>query len=58
MQSRTNAGRRARTTVMVALLVAVLWGGIALTKGAAQADGSAPAGPVGHLSRAVEIIRG
>ncbi|WP_167745383.1 hypothetical protein [Streptomyces monomycini] len=58
MQSRTNAGRRARTTVMVALLVAVLWGGVALTKGAAQADGAAPGGPVGHLSRAVEIIRG
>ncbi|MEU7203382.1 hypothetical protein [Streptomyces sp. NPDC045470] len=58
MQSRTNTGRRARTTVMVALLVAALWGGIALTKGAAQADPSAPGGPVGHLSRAVEIIRG
>ncbi|WP_199821603.1 MULTISPECIES: hypothetical protein [Streptomyces] len=58
MQSRTTAGRRARTTVMVALLVAALWGGIALTKGAAQGDHNAPGGPVGHLSRAVEIIRG
>lgn len=56
MQSRTTAGRRARTTVMVALLVAALWGGIALTKGAAQGGHNAPGGPVGHLSRAVEII--
>ncbi|WP_432141320.1 hypothetical protein [Streptomyces sp. bgisy084] len=58
MQPRTNAGRRKRNTVVLALIVAGLWAGIALTRGAARADGSGPAGPVGHFSRAVELIRG
>ncbi|MEW9517615.1 hypothetical protein [Streptomyces tubercidicus] len=58
MQSRTNAGRRTRNTVVLALIVAGLWAGIALTRGAAQTDGSGPNGPVGHFSRAVELIRG
>lgn len=58
MQSRTNAGRRTRNTVVLALIVAGLWAGIALTRGAAHVDESGPTGPVAHFSRAVELIRG
>ncbi|MEU5545056.1 hypothetical protein AB0G85_22075 [Streptomyces sioyaensis] len=58
MQPRTNAGRRTRNTVVVALIVAGLWAGIALTRGAARADDSGQGGPVGHFSRAVQLIRG
>ncbi|MFF4603765.1 hypothetical protein ACFY12_13645 [Streptomyces sp. NPDC001339] len=58
MQPRTNAGRRARNTVVLALIVAGLWAGISLTRGATHVDQSGSTGPVGHFSRAVELIRG
>ncbi|MGW2021327.1 hypothetical protein [Streptomyces decoyicus] len=58
MQPRTNAGRRARNTVVLALIVAGLWAGVALTRGASRPDDSVPVGPVAHFSRAVELIRG
>ncbi|MFI0263100.1 hypothetical protein ACH4OW_29200 [Streptomyces sp. NPDC017056] len=58
MRSRTTVGRRARNTTMVALLVAALWGGIALAKGAADDSLASSDGPVGHLGRALDIIRG
>ncbi|WP_169314222.1 hypothetical protein [Streptomyces piniterrae] len=57
MQPRTNAGRRTRNAVVVALIVAALWAGATLTRGAAHADPSGPTGPVSHFSRAVELIR-
>jgi hypothetical protein len=43
---------------MVALIVATLWAGIALTRGAPHPGESTPTGPVAHLSRAIDIIRG
>ncbi|MEU8783344.1 hypothetical protein [Streptomyces sp. NPDC048637] len=58
MQPRTNAGRRTRNTVVLALIVAGLWAGVALTRGAARTGESGPTGPVGHFSRAVQLIRG
>jgi hypothetical protein len=59
MQPRTNAGRRTRNTVVVALLVAAVWGGTALARSAAaHADPNGPTGPVAHFSRAVQLIRG
>ncbi|ARF56318.1 hypothetical protein [Streptomyces gilvosporeus] len=59
MQPRTNAGRRTRNTVVVALLVAAVWGGTALMRGAAaHADPNGPTGPVAHFSKAVQLIRG
>ncbi|UQA94345.1 hypothetical protein [Streptomyces halobius] len=58
MQPRTNAGRRTRNAVVVALIVAALWAAATLTRGAAHADESGPTGPVAHFSRAVELIRG
>ncbi|ANZ17604.1 hypothetical protein ACH4YO_34935 [Streptomyces noursei] len=58
MQSRTHTGHRARNAVVLALIVAAVWAGAALTRGAAQADPSAPTGPVAHFSRAVELVRG
>ncbi|MEU6326206.1 hypothetical protein SAMN05428945_1801 [Streptomyces sp. 2224.1] len=58
MQPRTNAGRRTRNTVVLALIVAGLWASFALTRGATHPDESAPVGPVAHFSRAVELIRG
>ncbi|MFI6765825.1 hypothetical protein [Streptomyces sp. NPDC050355] len=58
MQPRTNAGRRTRNTVVLALIVASLWAGFTLTRGAAHTDQSGPTGPVAHFSRAVELIRG
>nr|WP_167511518.1 hypothetical protein [Streptomyces sioyaensis]MBM4794798.1 hypothetical protein [Streptomyces sioyaensis] len=58
MQPRTNAGRRTRNTVVVALIVAGLWAGVTLTRAAARADESGQDGPVGHFSRAVQLIRG
>jgi hypothetical protein len=58
MQLRTNAGRRTRNTVVVALIVAGLWAGVTLTRGAAHAEESGTNGPVGHFSRAVQLIRG
>ncbi|UNO41031.1 hypothetical protein [Streptomyces sp. MST-110588] len=58
MQPRTNAGRRTRNATLIVLLMAALWAGTALTAGATHGDRSAPNGPVGPLTRAVEIIRG
>ncbi|MFF4950779.1 hypothetical protein ACWC2K_26470 [Streptomyces chattanoogensis] len=58
MQARTNAGRRTRNTVVVALIVAAVWAGTAAIRGAAHADPNGPTGPVAHFSRAVELIRG
>ncbi|MGD3105384.1 hypothetical protein [Streptomyces sp. YGL11-2] len=58
MQPSTNTGRRARNAVVLALIVAAVWAGTALTRGAAQVDPSAPTGPVAHFGRAVELIRG
>ncbi|WP_165484968.1 hypothetical protein [Streptomyces kasugaensis] len=56
MQPRTNAGRRARNTVMVALIVAAVWAGAALTRGATNPDPYTPTGPLAHFSRAVDLI--
>ncbi|MFG2140279.1 hypothetical protein [Streptomyces sp. NPDC048650] len=58
MQPRTNAGRRTRKTVVVALIVAAVWAGTTLARSAAHADPDSPTGPVAHLSRAVNLIRG
>ncbi|MER6047609.1 hypothetical protein K2224_06130 [Streptomyces sp. BHT-5-2] len=59
MQSRTHTGRRARNAAVLALIVAAVWAGAALTRGAAaQADPSAPTGPLAHFSRVVELVRG
>lgn len=58
MQPRTNAGHRTRNTVVVALIVAGLWAGVTLTRGAARAEESGTNGPVGHFSRAVQLIHG
>lgn len=58
MQPRTNAGRRTRNTVVLALIVAGLWAGITVARGAAHTDESGPTGPGAHFSRAVELIRG
>jgi hypothetical protein len=58
MQPRTTAGRRTRNTVVVALIVAALWTGAALARGAAPTDRTGPTGPVAHFSRAVDLIRG
>ncbi|MFB7634077.1 hypothetical protein ACFC0M_24465 [Streptomyces sp. NPDC056149] len=58
MQTRTHTGRRTRNATVLALIVAAVWAGAALTRGAAQVDPSAPTGPLAHLSRAVELIRG
>ncbi|MFJ9416866.1 MULTISPECIES: hypothetical protein [unclassified Streptomyces] len=59
MQPRTNAGRRTRNTVVVALIVAAVWAGSTLARRAAHAEEpDGPTGPVAHFSRAVELIRG
>ncbi|MFH8567711.1 hypothetical protein [Streptomyces sp. NPDC017993] len=58
MQPRTTAGRRTRNTVVVALIVAALWAGAAVARGAAPTERTGPTGPVAHFSRAVELIRG
>ncbi|MEW1657508.1 MULTISPECIES: hypothetical protein [unclassified Streptomyces] len=58
MQTRTHTGRRTRNAAVLALIVAAVWAGTALTRGAAPVDPSAPTGPLAHLSRAVELLRG
>ncbi|MFE3647814.1 hypothetical protein ACFXO2_08225 [Streptomyces sp. NPDC059152] len=58
MESRTHTGRRTRNAVVLALIVAAVWAGAALTRGATQVDPSAPTGPVAHFSRVVDLIRG
>ncbi|MET9294444.1 hypothetical protein [Streptomyces sp. NPDC003077] len=58
METRTNAGRRVRKAVVVALIVAGLWAGTAVTRGMARGEDGAPNGPMGHISRAVQVIRG
>ena len=50
MQPRTNAGRRTRNTVVLALIVAGLWAGVALTRGASHPDEFVL--PVRHVNRA------
>ncbi|WP_199836374.1 hypothetical protein [Streptomyces sp. NRRL F-4489] len=58
MQTRTNTGRRTRHAVVLALIAATVWAGAAVIRGAGQPDPSAPTGPVAHLSRVVDLIRG
>ncbi|WP_411121138.1 hypothetical protein [Streptomyces sp. x-19] len=58
MQSRTHTGHRARNAVALALIVATVWAGAVLARSAAPVDPSAPTGPVAHLSRVVDLIRG
>ncbi|MCK7623843.1 hypothetical protein MUU72_12160 [Streptomyces sp. RS10V-4] len=58
MQTRSHTGRRTRNAVVLALIVATVWTGATVIRAAGQPDPSTPTGPVAHLSRVVELIRG